>query len=758
MRDFGQYRIESLIGFGGMGEVHRAYDTRRDRQVALKLLPVALSRDPEYQKRFRRESYTVARLREPHVIPIHDYGEINEQLYIDMRLVDGRSLGAMLADSGAVEAARAVALVGQVAEALDAAHTDGLVHRDIKPSNILVTPNDFVYVVDFGIAHVTGHTHSALTMSGATLGTLDYMAPERFESRPVDPRTDVYSLACVLYECLTARRPFEGNDLPALMYGHLFSAPPKPSVVNPKVHPAFDDVVAKGMAKKMEERHPGAREFADAARAALATAQSATYPSTRPTPVGASHHPGHGPDGETTVLHAGEAPAHAVGEATVPDTPRQDEATVRARSTYTAPLLGNGHGGGGHGYGDVPGGLAGAGHYPPNGVAPPALPGGPPPGGPPASRGKSGGGSRKMVYVFAAVALVAVLVAATTILLLVRGGNAPSGGTAGGATSGGLGPVAAPPTKVKAANSVAKPTVAGDPVPVGPTPGYMEIAPNGSYAYVANRGANVLTVFDTVRNQALGTIPVPDGSPQFIAFTPDGSRAYVSIFNGERTVNEVGVLDTASNKFIAQVPTGVRPFALVLSPDGKTAYVPNHDSGSITVIDTASNTVRTEIKVQPNPHWIDVSPDGTRLYAANHESNVVSVIDTSNNSVVATVPVGSSPHSIVVHPSKPIVMNVNYDSNSVSVIDRNTNAVIATVPTGSHPQDISLSADGKYAYLATVDENAIEVLDTTTFKITARVPTGRSPTSIAVGRDGRQAYVTNLNDGTVTVLNVAGTA
>src|SRR5687768_9515863 len=126
MRQFGQYRIESLIGFGGMGEVHRAYDTRRDREVALKLLPTALSRDPEYQKRFRRESYTVARLREPHVIPIHDYGEIDDQLYIDMRLVDGRSLGALLSEEGAIEPARAVALMVQVADALDAAHADGL--------------------------------------------------------------------------------------------------------------------------------------------------------------------------------------------------------------------------------------------------------------------------------------------------------------------------------------------------------------------------------------------------------------------------------------------------------------------------------------------------------------------------------------------------------------------------------------------------------------------------------------------------------
>ncbi|MGE3286246.1 MAG: protein kinase [Pseudonocardia sp.] len=746
MREFGQYRIESLIGFGGMGEVHRAYDTRRDREVALKLLPTALSRDPEYQKRFRRESYTVARLREPHVIPIHDYGEIDDQLFIDMRLVDGRSLGAMLSEDGALDQTRAVALVVQVADALDAAHADGLVHRDIKPSNILVTPNDFVYVVDFGIAHVTGHTHSALTMSGATLGTLDYMAPERFESRPVDPRTDVYSLACVLYECLTAQRPFAGNDLPALMYGHLFSDPPKPSAVNPAVHPAFDDVVARGMAKNMEERFTGARQFADAARAALATAQVAAHTGAVPTPVVTPA----GPEAEPTVLNAGEATILNAGEATVRDAQYPGDA-AQVHPAFAAPPYGNGHGGGygnnGAGYGGGPGYGPGGppGHYTQGvAVADPPPPGGP--AAPPTTSG--GGGSRKLIYGLAAVALVAVLVAATTIVLLLRGDSPASG----------LGPIAAPPAKVKAANSIDKPTVAGDPVPVGPTPGYMEITPDGSRGYIANRGAGVLTVFDTTRNQVLGTIPVPDGSPQFVAFTPDGTRAYVSVTNADFTVNEVVVVDTASFQILDKIPTGKRPFALDITPDGKTVYVPNHDSGSITVIDTATDKVTDEIKVAPNPHWVDVTEDGKYVWAANHESNVVSVIDTGTNQVLATVPVGASPHSIVKLPGKDTVIVCNYDGNSLSVIDTKTNKVTKTIATGNHPQDITLSADGKHAYIATVDDNAIQVVNLDRLEITDSVPTGDSPTSVAVGPEGRQAYVTNLNDGTVTVVNIAGTA
>ena len=217
-RQVGNYRLDALLGSGGMGEVYKAYDTYRDRHVALKLLPEAFSGDREYLRRFQRESHVAARLREPHVIPIHDFGEIDGQLFIDMRLVDGSDIGALLDSGGRMAPQRAVHLISQVAQALDAAHADHLVHRDIKPSNILVTPSDFVYVVDFGIARSTGGgRQTALTITGETIGTLQYMAPERFVGREVDGRADVYSLACVLHECLTGEPPFDGQR-PARAY------------------------------------------------------------------------------------------------------------------------------------------------------------------------------------------------------------------------------------------------------------------------------------------------------------------------------------------------------------------------------------------------------------------------------------------------------------------------------------------------------------------------------------------------------------
>jgi serine/threonine-protein kinase len=226
LRQVGNYRLDSLLGRGGMGEVYKAYDTQRDRYVALKLLPQALSGDREYLKRFQRESNVAARLRDPHVIPIHDFGEIDGQLFIDMRLVDGSDISALLDTDGRIAPQRAVYLISQVAEALDAAHADHLVHRDIKPSNILVTSSDFVYVVDFGIARSVGGRQTPLTHTGAYIGTLDYMAPERFTGHDVDGRADIYSLACLLHECLTGAPPFSGKDLPALMYAQLYYGPP----------------------------------------------------------------------------------------------------------------------------------------------------------------------------------------------------------------------------------------------------------------------------------------------------------------------------------------------------------------------------------------------------------------------------------------------------------------------------------------------------------------------------------------------------
>ncbi|MFJ7211623.1 protein kinase [Amycolatopsis sp. NPDC098790] len=286
MEQFGPYRIEGLLGRGGMGEVHRAYDTAHDRVVALKLLSDPFVADEAFRARFRRESQIVARLREPHVIPIHAYGEIDGRLYLDMRLVEGKDLKDVLQE-GPLEPARAAGIVDQVAGALDAAHEDGLVHRDVKPSNVLVTSADFVYLVDFGIARSMTAEGTSITGTGNVIGTLDYMAPERFGDAPITGLVDVYALACVFFECLTGRRPFPAEGAAAQMGAHLNAPPPVPSRERPGVPPALDAVVARGMAKNPADRYPTARAFAEAVRTALAAPATPhpTWQKTLPGPV-----------------------------------------------------------------------------------------------------------------------------------------------------------------------------------------------------------------------------------------------------------------------------------------------------------------------------------------------------------------------------------------------------------------------------------------------------------------------------------------
>src|SRR5436190_7405453 len=226
---FGPYQLQSLLGVGGMGEVYRAYDTAKDRTVAVKLLRAEMSADAGFQERFRRESRITARLQEPHVIPVHDFGEIDGVLYIDMRLVEGPSVKGELRVHRVLPPARAVWIIGQVASALDAAHANGLVHRDIKPENVLLTADDFAYLVDFGIAH--GGGEATVTKTGLIIGSCAYMATERLSGEAGGPASDVYSLTCLLYECLTNNAPYEFKDLREVMSAHIFAARPRPSVV-----------------------------------------------------------------------------------------------------------------------------------------------------------------------------------------------------------------------------------------------------------------------------------------------------------------------------------------------------------------------------------------------------------------------------------------------------------------------------------------------------------------------------------------------
>ncbi len=278
--EFGKYQLTRLLGQGGMGEVFEAHDTTKDRTVALKILPEQLSRDEGFRTRFQRESRAAAMLEEPHVIPIHDWGEIDGNLYIDMRLVRGQDLHELL-KAGPLEPERAVGIIRQVASALDAAHAQGLIHRDVKPPNILITASeDFAYLIDFGIAENRSDTR--LTVVGSAIGSFAYMAPERFEDRPTTAAVDTYSLAAVLYETLTGRPPFKAGSMEQVIAAHMSAPPPKPSTVNPRIPTAFDDVIARGLAKDPDDRYGSPGALGRAAQRALGGSPT-SWPGTGPT-------------------------------------------------------------------------------------------------------------------------------------------------------------------------------------------------------------------------------------------------------------------------------------------------------------------------------------------------------------------------------------------------------------------------------------------------------------------------------------------
>ena len=272
-QEFAGYQLRAVIGRGGMSVVFQAENPRLGNVVALKVLAPELATSDVFRTRFLQESRTAAALNHPNVIPIFDVGPCEDLLYIAMRYVSGTDLRALLKKERQIQPDKALAIIGQVARALDAAHRKGLVHRDVKPGNILIeggADDDplHAYLADFGI---TKHTlsRSGLTSTGEFLGTIDYVAPEQIQGTPVDGRADQYSLGCVLYECLTGHVPFEKDLDAAVIWAHVEELPRRPSALNPALSAATDKVFARVLAKKAAERYPSCREFVEAAAAAL---------------------------------------------------------------------------------------------------------------------------------------------------------------------------------------------------------------------------------------------------------------------------------------------------------------------------------------------------------------------------------------------------------------------------------------------------------------------------------------------------------
>ncbi|HEY1972129.1 MAG TPA: serine/threonine-protein kinase [Pseudonocardia sp.] len=656
---FGPYRLDELIGRGGMGEVYRAYDTVKGRTVALKRLPAHLASDREYQARFRREAKVTARLTEPHIVPIHDYGEIDGQLFIDMRLIVGIDLAALIQKTGPLAPARAVAITAQVASALGAAHAEGLTHRDVKPSNILIPGGehgeDFVYLVDFGIAR--DGTATVMTATGAHLGTVEYMAPERLLHGHCDHRVDTYALGCVLFELLTGTRPFPATTLAGQMYAHVHTAPPLPSRHQPALPARLDSVVAQAMAKDPEQRHHPITELGSAAYQAL-TVPGHTGQRTARRPPGRPEIAATRPFPPT-----GTAPVRRRRRRLIPSAVL---ITAAVGGAAAAVLLGNRNT-------DPP-------PTPITSASPPAVP---------AAR-------------IAPVVTVEIPAGANAAdVVVTRDGRhvyissqAPTGGS-----------ISVLDTATNQMSAV---------IPVKAGTDRVAITPDGHHAYLTNNVAagaaagGVVSVLDLAANAITATISV--NKPADVAITPDGRQAYVT---ENAAPGAVSVIDTATNTVATRIPVGAKPDGVAITPDGRHAYVTNQNSNTVSVIDTGRNAVTITIATGENPIGVAITPDGRHAYIANRApAGTVTVIDTLTHRAIATVPAGRAPINVAIAPDGHLAYVTNIQANTVSVIDTATNAVRYTIPVGRKPNGLAIAPDGRHAYIANQDSGTVSVIDT----------------------------------------------
>jgi len=590
------YRVDELIGRGGMSRVYRAWHVRLGRSVAFKVIAPELAADESVRERFVRESRMAARIDHPNIVPIYDCGEVDGLLYIAMRFVEGMDLAALLRRDGALPPRRALRLLDQVARALDAAHATGLVHRDVKPGNILVVPGqgpdeeEHVYLADFGLTKRTA-TRMGLTSTSLFVGTPGYAAPEQIEGRPVEARTDVYALGCVLYETLTGCVPFGDVDSDwALLYAHLKRTPPAPSAARSSLPVALDRVVARAMAKTPDARYSSCRELMAAARAACDGRVATETPA-----------------GEPTVISAGATGAEtAVGAETVGAETAGGTETVGAETAGGTETVGGAEA--------VTGAeTVGAPVVPePRPSAAAAAPAGPDAGaertGLPPSR-ERGRARRRTALIAAAAGVAGVALVAVLLSGVLGSGSSP---TKDGrrATDGARARAPAPSRP----HAVATIRVGADPrgIAVG----------NGS-VWVANSGAGSVTRIASSTNRVTGA-PIEVGAePRRVA----ADRRGIWVSNeGSGTITRI---DPRSGSPDPPIPVGGTPRALATGAGA--VWVADFGDGVVRRVEQASGRVGPPVAVGPSPVSIAFGAGG--VWVAVHDEGRVVRLDPRTGAV-----------------------------------------------------------------------------------------------------------------------------
>ncbi len=806
------YRLDEQIGRGGMAVVYRAYDLQLDRQVALKVLDPVLAGDGDFQERFIRESRAAAAVDHPNIIPVFAAGEADGVLFIAMLYVSGPDVRTRIDSTGPLGAGRTVYIVTQVAAALDTAHGRGLVHRDVKPANMLLDPapggsrSDHVYLSDFGLSKqaVAG---LGLTATGQLVGTLDYVAPEQIENRPVDGRSDLYSLACAAFEMLGGTPPFRRDQHLALLWAQLSEVPPPLTSRRPDLPPAVDQVMAKALAKSPGDRYARCLDFVEALRAACLAGPGEVAGPPGPgqvavpgpadevdTAPGAALFPG-GPTGEG---HGGPPtdPAHSPWVLQTPLTPPAAASGPATDVSFPAgPPL------------EPPTGPL----EPPTGspVVPPPPAGPSPVTGPRPAAGQPPGspgvrGSRtwwRSRMVAGLVALVILGLGGTALAITHR--TRPASGLAGpGLATTRL----APPGCVTASSTA--PRLAGVRprfVTLTGMPFAVAVTGNGRWSFVSTgmgRSIEVLRANPGLAPVLAHRITVP-AAVHGEALTPDGHYLLAASGSGA-VVIRVGraehgragsVLGTLTS------PGGAGAVEVALSQDGRFAFVTLQGSGTLAVFNLAAALASGlrdsgfvgDVRLGVNPIGITMAGNGQWLYVTTQkrdrqaDQGALSVISVRRaesdpaGSVRETVLAGCDPGRVITTSGGATVWVTARASNALLAFSAGRllsdpgRALIAKVRVGQAPIGLTMLPGGQRILVANSglhgsgphhssqpgDPRASLGVISTTAALAGRpallgvIGAGVLPREFAIEPGGRTALITNSASHQLEAVNVS---
>ncbi|HMH94674.1 MAG TPA: protein kinase [Streptosporangiaceae bacterium] len=795
------YRLEQQIGQGGMAVVYRAHDSRLDRDVALKVLAPALAEDDSFRQRFIRESRAAAAVDDAHIIPVYEAGEEHGVLFIAMRFVRGGDVRTLLDAEGPLSPERATEILSQAASALDAAHARGLVHRDVKPANMLLEASadrdrpDHVYLSDFGLAKGS-LAISGLTSTGQFLGTLDYVAPEQVEGRPVDGRADQYALGCVAFELLTGRPPFQLDQGMAVMYAQVSEPPPLLSSRRAGLPAGVDDILNRTLAKAPGDRYRDCREFAAELRRAfrLGAAAPSPRPAYRaPTQLAEPSHPS---AAQPSVPPGPAGP----GSAPRPGHPGAAHGPVVPDSWFRPPT------GGSAPPTSAPGAARAAADPPTQGFAPePWRPTTPGLTSPPGRYGAPGGGSgrtapgpvprRRWWRSPVPLALIAADDDGDGYVLASH----QSGGS--GSTkpkSVAAGPVIPPPgCTTSTAPLKPLPNVSLHTVFIGGTPFAVQESPDGKYTF-----ATVGDGIALLQNNGSGSAPTfirtvqAKGADKGLTLTPDG-RYLLAAGNDDVIVINVQQAEQGAANPVAGVldsPSGSGAIGVAASPDGKYAFLTLQNTTHMAVFNLAKalssgfspGDFVGFVPLGVQPVGIGTSADGKWLYVTSFQKapgpmpapgtlSVVSLPGAETKpatSVKAEVDAGCSPARVISDAST--VWVTARDSNALiafsaaRLISDPKHALLAKVPVGTSPIGETFIDGGSRIVLADTNLNSnpkvsgdLAVVDTASAlagkpALLGIVPANGQPRQVAVADHGASLLMANQVSRDLQALQLSG--